>query len=240
MACPTRLESLAVPLWEPRIIVTCILSLHVCYEQRSVKNVKTFLQREFVWSIRFEMNLYAQFIIYSGPVGPISHIQWPYCNMACILKMIKYSAANVGEECAWCNEMMRVLLWEMNNVPHLFVKPGILEFVGPRPTSSPKCSDSPKPALVSIHSSKAANMQNISTLDSSPFRTAAIYSFYKGCPVMLLVADSSFSKDGRRDAVNKFEMGHKETECFWIDVVICLCHGCRVWFHGCKTARACR
>jgi hypothetical protein len=67
--------------------------------------------------------------------------------------------------------MRRVLLWEMNNVPHLFVKPGILEFVVPRLTSSLKCSDSPKPALVSIHSSKAANMQNSSTLDSSPDAT---------------------------------------------------------------------
>ena len=63
------------------------------------------------------------------------------------------------------------MLWEMNNVPHRFVKPGILEFVGPCPTSSPKCSESPRPALVSIHSSKAANMQNISTLDRSPRAT---------------------------------------------------------------------
>ena len=60
-----------------------------------------------------------------------------------------------------------VVLWGMNNVPHLFVKPGILEFVEPWPASSLKCSESPRPALVSIHSSKAANMQNSCTLDSS-------------------------------------------------------------------------
>ena len=91
--------------------------------------------------------------------------------MVILNEMIKCAAANIGEEGTWCNEMMRVLLWEMNNVPHLFFKPGILEFVGPRLTSSPKCWDSPKPALVSIHSSKAANMQNSSTLDISPDAT---------------------------------------------------------------------
>ena len=90
------------------------------------------------------------------------------------IKVIKCAVANVGEEWAWCNGMRRVLLWGMNNVPHLFFKPGILEFVGPRLTSSPKCSYSSIPALLSIHSSKAANMQNISTLDSSP---GAIFHF---------------------------------------------------------------
>jgi len=88
--------------------------------------------------------------------------------VAILNNMIKSTAANVGEECTWCYEMRGVLLWEVNNVPHLFVKPGILE---PRITSSSKCSESLKPALVSIHSSKAVNMQNSSTLDSSPGAT---------------------------------------------------------------------
>ena len=101
--------------------------------------------------------------------------------------------------------------WEMNNVPHLFVKPGILEFVGPRRRSSPKRSESPRPALVSIHLSKAANTRNISALDRSPFRTAVIDTFSKGCTEVLLVADSSFSKDGRRGPGNKFALGHKGT-----------------------------
>jgi len=82
--------------------------------------------------------------------------------------------------------MMRVLLWEMKNVPHLFVKPGILEFVGPRLTSSPKCWDCPKPALVSIHSSKAANMQNSSTLDSSPDATFHFEYAFLSCDVVIL------------------------------------------------------
>ena len=102
----------------------------------------------------------------------------------------------------------------MNNVPHPFVKPGILEFVESRLTSSSEYEESYGPPLASIHSSKAANMQNSSTLDSSPFRTAAIDTLCKGCTVLLLVADSSFSKDERRGPVNKFELGHKETECF--------------------------
>ena len=159
--------------------------------------------------------------------------------MACVLKLIQFTVANVGEECTWCNEIWCVVLWEMNNVPHLFVKPGILEFVGPRLKSSPKCAESPRPALVSIHSSKAVNTQNSSTLDSSPFRTAAVDTYCKSCTVLLLVADSYFSKGGRRGPVNKFELGHRETECFGIDGVICLFCGCRVWFHGCKTAGAC-
>ena len=53
----------------------------------------------------YTVDLYAQFLIYSGPVRPISHIQWPYCNMACILEMMNCTVANVGEECTWCNEM---------------------------------------------------------------------------------------------------------------------------------------
>jgi hypothetical protein len=72
--------------------------------------------------------------------------------------------------------MRRVVLWEMNNVPHLFVKPGILDFVGPGLTSSPKGSESLRPALVSIQSSKAVNTQNSSTLDSS---TGATFRFYR-------------------------------------------------------------
>jgi hypothetical protein len=72
------------------------------------------------------------------------------------------------------------------NVPHLFVKPGILEFVGRRLTSSPKCSDSPRPALVSIHSSKAANKQNSSTLESSPGATFHLTSvLVPGCGYFL-------------------------------------------------------
>lgn len=49
--------------------VTCILSLPVCHVQRSVKNVKTYVQREYVWSVRFEMHLYVQFLIYGDHVA---------------------------------------------------------------------------------------------------------------------------------------------------------------------------